>query len=122
MRSYPQGSQFGNPVGYSFIEAGRTGIERSENGFLAGERNEFTSILDQLRGVPQEGDNLTLTIDSEAQRVATEALSGDRLHARGDGAGGAVVAIEPSTGAVEAMASVPGFDPNRSRTPTPSSS
>ena len=41
---------------------------------LAGERNEFTSIIDQIRGVPQEGDNVTLTIDANAQRVATQAL------------------------------------------------
>ena len=85
VRNYPQGSEFGNPVGYSFIEVGRTGIERSENGFLAGERNEFTSIIDQLRDVPQEGDDVTLTIDSQAQRVATQALAvGDRLDRRGE--------------------------------------
>ena len=40
VREYPQGDLFGHPVGYSFIEVGRSGIERSENGFLAGERNE----------------------------------------------------------------------------------
>jgi peptidoglycan glycosyltransferase len=114
VRDYPQGSLFGHPVGYSFIEAGRSGIERSENGFLAGERNEFTSILDQLRDVPQEGDDVTLTIDSEAQRVATQGLQSAIASTPGaSGAGGAVVALDPSTGAVEAMASVPGFDPNQ---------
>jgi penicillin-binding protein A len=114
VRSYPQGSLFGNPVGYNFIEAGRTGIERSENGFLAGERNEFASIIDQLRDVPQEGDDLTLTIDSQAQQVATQALeSAISSTAGASGSGGAVVALDPSTGAVQAMASVPGFDPNQ---------
>jgi peptidoglycan glycosyltransferase len=114
VRQYPEGSLFGNPVGYSFIEVGRAGIERSENGFLAGERNEFTSIIDQLRGLPQEGDDVTLTIDAEAQRVATQALeSAISSTAGASGAGGSVVAIDPSTGAVEAMASVPGFDPNQ---------
>jgi penicillin-binding protein A len=114
VRDYPQGSLFGNPVGYSFIEAGRTGIERSENGFLAGERNEFTSILDQLRDVPQEGNDVTLTIDSQAQRVATQALQSAIASTAGaTGSGGAVVAMDPSTGAVQAMASVPGFDPNQ---------
>jgi peptidoglycan glycosyltransferase len=113
VRQYPQGALFGNPVGYSFIEAGRTGIERSENGFLAGERNEFTSILDQLRDVPQEGDDVTLTIDSEAQRVATQGLESAIASTPGaSGGGGAAVAIAPATGAVLAMASVPGFDPN----------
>ncbi len=113
VRSYPQGSLFGNPVGYSFVDLGQTGIERSENGVLAGERNEFTSILDQIRGVPQEGDNLTLTINANAQRVATQALQSAIASTPGaSGNGGAVVALDPSTGAVEAMASVPGYDPS----------
>ncbi len=113
VRQYPQGSEFGNPVGYSFIEVGRVGIERAENGFLAGERNEFTSIIDQLRDVPQEGDDLTLTIDAESQRVATQALQSAIASTAGaSGTGGSVVALDPSTGAVEVMASVPGFDPN----------
>ena len=113
VRHYPQGSEFGNPVGYSFVDVGRSGIERSENGFLVGERNEFTSIIDQLRDVPQEGSDITLTIDSQAQRVATQALTSAIQSTPGAaGAGGAVVALDPSTGAVKAMASVPGFDPN----------
>jgi peptidoglycan glycosyltransferase len=113
VREYPEGALFGHPVGYSFIEAGRTGIERSENGFLAGERNEFSSIIDELRGVPQEGSDLTLTIDAETQRVATQALESAIASTPGaSGNGGSVVAIEPSTGAVLVMASVPGFDPN----------
>ena len=74
VREYPQGTLFGNPVGYSFIEVGRSGIERSENGFLAGERNEFTSIIDQIRDVPQEGDDVTLTIDAADAGMATQAL------------------------------------------------
>jgi peptidoglycan glycosyltransferase len=114
VRNYPQGSLFGNPVGYSFIEAGRVGIERSENGFLAGERNEFTSILDQLRDVPQEGDDVTLTVDSQAQRVATQALQSAIASTAGASeGGGSAVAIDPATGAVLTMASVPGYDPNQ---------
>jgi penicillin-binding protein A len=114
VRDYPQGSLYGNPVGYSFVNTGQTGIERSENATLAGERNEFTSILDQLRGIPQEGDNVTLTIDSHAQQVATQALQNEIASTAGaSGSGGAVVALDPSTGAVKVMASVPGFDPNR---------
>lgn len=113
VRRYPQGSEFGNPVGYSFVQVGQTGIERSENAVLAGERNEFTSILDEIRGVPQEGDNVTLTIDAQAQQVATQALQSAIASTAGaSGSGGAVVALDPSTGAVKAMASVPGYDPN----------
>jgi peptidoglycan glycosyltransferase len=113
VRHYPQGSLYGNPVGYSFVQVGQTGIESSENAVLAGERNEFTSILDEIRGVPQEGDNVTLTIDSQAQQVATQALQSAIASTAGaSGSGGAVVALDPSTGAVKAMASVPGYDPN----------
>jgi len=112
VRHYPQGSLFGHPVGYSYVEANQSGIERSEKDALTGQRNEFTSIIDQLRNVPQEGDDVTLTIDSQAQQVATQALEQAQSVSGSNGAG-AVVAIEPSTGAVKVMASVPGYDPNQ---------
>jgi peptidoglycan glycosyltransferase len=112
VRDYPQGSPYGNPVGYSFVQSGQTGIERSENAALAGERNEFSSILDEIRGVPQEGDNVTLTIDSRLQQVATQALEQEIASNGLPGVGGAAVALDPSTGAVKAMVSLPGYDPN----------
>jgi peptidoglycan glycosyltransferase len=118
VRGYPHGSEYANPVGYSFVQVGQTGIERSENAVLAGERNEFTSIIDQIRGVPQAGDDVTLTIDSHAQEVATQALQSAIASTPGaSGSGGAVVALDPSTGAVKAMASVPGYDPNTVKDP-----
>jgi penicillin-binding protein 2 len=52
---------------------------------------------------PQPGRNLTLHLDADLQRAATEALAGRR---------GAVVAIEPSTGGVLALVSLPSYDPN----------
>src|SRR5205814_665781 len=112
-RHYPQGSLFGNPVGYSFIQVGQAGIERSENGVLTGQKNEFSSILDQLQGTTAAGDNVTLTIDASAQRVATEALNSAIASTPGaSGFGGAVVAMDPSTGAIKAMVSAPQYDPN----------
>ncbi len=107
VRDYPTGSLFGNPIGYDFLDFGRTGIEQSENDILVGESNEFATILEQLSGSTEEGSDLTITIDAGAQRLATEMLSA----AQGTD-GGALVAIEPSTGAVRAMVSTPGFDPN----------
>ncbi len=107
-RTYPLGSLFGNPVGYNYVSVGRSGIESSENALLAGEKNEFASLIDELRNQQPQGADLTLTLDANAQRVATQALE----NASGPGVGGAVVAIEPQTGAVKVMASTPGYDPN----------
>ena len=106
VRKYPQGSLFGNPIGYSFITQGTSGFERAENATLTGEENEFVSIIDQIRGQQREGSDIVTTLDASAQQLAT-----DQLEATGRP--GAVVAIEPSTGAIRVMASTPGFDPNQ---------
>jgi peptidoglycan glycosyltransferase len=119
VRHYPTGSLFGNPVGYSFALTGQTGIERSENDALVGNQTEFSTILDQLEGTTQQGANVTLTIDSNAQRVATDALTSAIASTPGAaGFGGSVVALDPTTGAVKAMASVPGYDPNTASSET----
>jgi penicillin-binding protein A len=103
VRSYPQGALFGHPVGYDFITEGRAGIEQSENDVLVGESNEFATIIDQLRGSRERGSDLTVTLDAGAQRVARSELGGRA---------GAVVALNPQNGAVLAMVSEPGYDPN----------
>ncbi|MGH2961685.1 MAG: peptidoglycan D,D-transpeptidase FtsI family protein [Solirubrobacterales bacterium] len=108
-RDYPQGDLFGHPVGYSFVEFGQTEIELAENDLLIGRDNEFVSILEQLEGQVDEGSDLTLTLDAEAQRVAQQGIQNAISI---PGTGGALVAIEPDTGAVRAMVSEPGYDPN----------
>ena len=55
------------------------------------------------RTAPIAGNNLTLTIDAQLQRIAETAF-GDRK--------GALVAIEPSTGGLLALVSTPTYDPN----------
>jgi penicillin-binding protein A len=101
-RRYPQGGVFSHAVGYSYARIGQSGLERFRNDELTGERNELSSILDELRGKRQVGDNLLTSLDPRAQRVALQALGGRK---------GSVVALDPRTGAVKVMASVPGFDP-----------
>jgi peptidoglycan glycosyltransferase len=110
VRRYPQGALFGHPVGYSFVDPGNSGIEESENDLLIGEENEFQTIIDELRDQQPEGADITLTLDAEAQGLATNLLQDAVTDPENPGA--ALVAIEPSTGAVRVMASVPGFDPN----------
>ncbi len=118
VRDYPTGSLFGNPVGYNFVTAGRTEIEQSENDLLSGEKNEFASIIDQLANRTPEGADITLTLNAGAQRLATNLLQSAIASTDGSsGGGGSVVALNPQTGAVEVMASVPGYDPNDVKNP-----
>jgi peptidoglycan glycosyltransferase len=103
VRHYPQGSLFGNPIGYSFVDRGRVGFELSHNDELVGNKTEFLSILDELQGHAQVGDRVQSSLDPAAQRAAVDGLAGRR---------GSVVAIIPSTGEVKAMVSIPEYDPN----------
>jgi peptidoglycan glycosyltransferase len=102
-RRYPRRGLYGNPIGYSFVKRGRVGFELSHNDELVGNKTEFLSILDELRGQPQEGSVVQSALDPEAQAAALEALGGQK---------GSVVAIVPETGEVRVMVSVPTYDPN----------
>lgn len=103
-RLYPENDLFAHAMGYSFLEQGRSGTELFRNDELAGISNEFTTIYEELTGGREEGDDVRLNLDPQAQRVAVNALAGRK---------GAVVALEPKTGKVRVMASVPQYDPNR---------
>ncbi|HEX6152976.1 MAG TPA: penicillin-binding transpeptidase domain-containing protein [Solirubrobacterales bacterium] len=105
VRRYPEGSLFGHPIGYSFVQYGDTQFEQFHNEELVGEEGEFVSIVDELLGNKQEGNDVVTNIDADAQRTALAALQ--------EVGYGAVVAIEPSTGAVKAMVSNAPYDPNR---------
>jgi penicillin-binding protein A len=105
VRRYPEGALFGHPIGYSFVRQGDSEFERFHNEELVGEESEFGSILNQLSGHNQEGDDIVTNLDLPAQRIALEDLE--------EAGFGAVVAIEPSTGEVKVMASNKPYDPNR---------
>lgn len=105
VRRYPEGSLYGHPIGYSFVRLGDSEFEQFHNEELIGEGSEFSSIVDELLGERQEGNDIVTSIDADAQRLALAELQ--------EAGFGAVVAIEPSTGAVKVMASNAPFDPNR---------
>jgi peptidoglycan glycosyltransferase len=109
-RTYPTGEEFAHAIGYSYpLSLGRTGLESFRNAALSGETGtNLQTILDQLQGKRSQGDAVLTTLDPSAQRVAITALGGHQ---------GAVVALDPRSGAVKVMASTPGYDPNSLRSP-----
>jgi peptidoglycan glycosyltransferase len=106
-REYPFGPLFAAAIGYYDPTNGRTGLEASQNGVLAGSPAQQSSIADQLEGKRTSGDEVVSTLDEHAQQVAETALAGRP---------GAVVAMVPSTGAIRVFASSPSFDPNLVKT------
>jgi len=106
-RVYPTRELFADAIGYSFVNPGQSGLERSRGGVLSGRGDsELQSILNQLQGRRKQGDEVLTTLIPGAQRVAQAALAGYS---------GAIVALQPRTGAVTVMASSPSYDPNALR-------
>jgi peptidoglycan glycosyltransferase len=102
-RTYPTRGLFAHPVGFSYIKNGRRGLELSRNDDLVGEEDEFESILSGLESRDQEGNDVFTTLDVQGTQAAVAGLAGRK---------GAVVAIEPHTGKVRVMVSIPEYDPN----------
>ena len=108
-RTYPTGSLFAHPLGYYFTELGATGLERYRNNVLEGQtQSNLQTILNQLQGIKPVGDKVITSLDPTAQRVAERALGEHH---------GAVVALDPRTGAVRVMVSNPSYEPNSLRFP-----
>jgi peptidoglycan glycosyltransferase len=105
LRRYSAGPLYAPVTGFYSIVYGATGIERAENDVLSGSDPSLfvRRIVDLLTGKQPRGGSVELTIDPKAQQAAYEGLNGRR---------GAVVAIEPSTGRILALATSPSYDPN----------
>ncbi len=103
-RAYPFGGVFAHAVGYSNAALGqRAGLEKSENDTLTGQDDAVSSFLDELRGHQRRGNTVVTTLRPAAQKAALAGLAGRN---------GAVVALDPRTGAVQALAANPSFDPS----------
>ena len=102
-RTYPTGGLFAHPLGYSFITNGRRSLELSRNDDLAGEEDEFESLFAGLEGREREGLDVVTNLDVAGTQAAVAGLAGRK---------GAVVALEPQTGKVRVMVSIPEYDPN----------
>jgi len=106
-RRYPQKGVAAQVVGYSTDAGTRTGLEQSLNDYLTGANTNLggaiQQTLDRLGGQTVHGDKVYLTLRPAAQRLALKDLAGRC---------GAVVALNPKTGAVYVMASSPTYDPN----------
>ena len=102
-RVYPRGSLAAHVVGYSSEREGKTGIEATYNRYLSGSFGT-EPLLQRLNLKEKAGADVRLSLDTRVQEVAEEELGDQR---------GAVVALDPRTGQVIAMASSPGFDLSR---------
>jgi penicillin-binding protein A len=103
VREYPPNGLFAHPIGYSFIRNGRRSLELSRNSDLTGEEDEFESLFSGLQGRDREGFDVVTNLDVAGTEAAVNGLAGRK---------GAVVAIEPQTGKVRVMVSIPEYDPN----------
>ncbi|MEZ0577567.1 peptidoglycan D,D-transpeptidase FtsI family protein [Nocardioides sp. MH1] len=109
LRVYPKPKMYANVTGFLTLGS-QTGIERSENSVLSGEDDSLfvTRLVDLAQNQSSKGGNVLLTIDPKAQEAAYDAL----LSTVGPDGEGSVVAIEPKTGRILAMVSLPSYDPN----------
>ena len=108
LRGYPQGALAPQVVGYANPQVGSTGLEQSYNSYLRGSYGA-EPLLVRLRLRTAHGADVHTTLNQRVQAVANQQLLGRK---------GAVVAIEPSTGRVVAMASSPGYDLAKVSNPT----
>lgn len=103
-RVYPFGASFAHLVGYHSKRIGNTGVEDFANDMLNGMNHPFSRLgAVQHLFMPSKGNHINLTVDAKIQLAAYEAL-GNHL--------GAIVVLNPKTGAILAMVSKPSFDPN----------
>jgi peptidoglycan glycosyltransferase len=105
-RVYVQGPEYAPITGYYSLTQGNTGIERAEDSVLSGEDDRLfvRRLQDILTGRSIRGGSVVLTVDPAAQDAAYNGLKGQT---------GAVVALDPRSGKILALATTPSYDPSR---------
>jgi peptidoglycan glycosyltransferase len=111
LRTYTDGPVYAPVTGYYSFIYGTSGIEESENSVLAGTDSRLfgSQLADILTGRNPRGGTVDLTLNADAQKAAYAAMKG----ADGKMRPGAVVALDPTTGAILAAVSTPSYDPNQ---------
>ncbi|MER6385846.1 penicillin-binding protein 2 [Streptomyces sp. NPDC001250] len=106
-RTYKDGAMWAPVTGYSSQAFGASQLEEIDDGILTGtdDRLFFRNTLDMITGKSKQGGNVVTTLNSAAQKAAFDGLAKQ-------GGKGAVVALEPSTGKILALASYPSYDPS----------
>jgi peptidoglycan glycosyltransferase len=112
LRIYPGGAEYAPATGYYSLTIGTSGIERTENPILSGDDDRLfvRRLSDLVTGRTPQGGAVVLTLDPKAQDAAWKGLDGVR---------GAVVALDPRTGAILALATRPSYNPSRLTTHNP---
>ena len=103
VREYPEGQAFAHLVGYSSFLIGNSGLEAAYSSELRSRRDlTISDLVSVLLGRDLRPESIEVTADPDLHRAAIEALGANR---------GAVVALDPATGAVLASVSTPSYDP-----------
>ncbi|KAA9392923.1 penicillin-binding protein 2 [Kocuria coralli] len=104
-REYRDGEAYAPLTGYFSPIYGSTGLESAMGEQLSGESDSqfYDRVMATLSGNQPTGASVEMTVDPQLQELAASLL---------EGRNGSIVALEPSTGRILAMASSPSFDPN----------
>ncbi|HEU4318462.1 MAG TPA: penicillin-binding transpeptidase domain-containing protein [Acidimicrobiia bacterium] len=103
VRQYPEGEAFAHLVGYSSFLIGQSGLEAAYSSDLRSRRDlTISDLVAALLGRDLRPQSIEVTASPALHRAAIEALGENR---------GAVVALDPKTGAILAAVSTPSFNP-----------
>ncbi|MCA2212792.1 penicillin-binding transpeptidase domain-containing protein [Jidongwangia harbinensis] len=110
LRTYPEKLKYAHVIGYKPVNNAETGLERSEDDFLAGTSDKLFAdrLSDMFTGDNTGGGNVILSLKTKAQDVAWKELTQNERGVKK----GAAIAMDPRTGAIQAMVSMPSYDPN----------